>query len=284
MLEISVLGPLYVKCESGRHAVPGTKLRSIIAVLAMSRGDLIHRDELIEELGLEQFTPKNVNAIHAHIARLRKWLQKTCGCSEVLVTEGNGYRFDFPPDRVDALRFTELVESAWTIEADRPDERVRILKDALDLWRGTAFGDVNDGPHVRSQADYLQQLRFEAQEAMVAALSALNDRRRVILYASRFISEDPLRERLWEHLLDALYREGRYAEVHESYHRVARLLARELGIEPNPALRAQLHRIPGTRPSNGGDERAKSARLADAAWLGPRQTHEVRVLPARRPV
>ena len=248
MLDIGVLGPLFITCNGVRHAVPGNRLRSIVAVLATSNGDLIHRDDLIEELGLEQFTPKNVNAIHAHIARLRKWLRNACGTSDSLVTEGQGYRFDIPRNGVDALRFIDLVEFAWAIGSDRPAERVETLKAALDLWRGTAFGDVNDGPQMRARATYLQQLRLEAQEALVAGLAALNDRRAVILYASRFIAEDPLRERLWEHLMDALYREGRYAEVHDSYYRVAHLLARELGIEPNPALRAQFHRIPGTAP------------------------------------
>jgi len=92
MIEISVLGPIHVKINGVSYTISGNKLRSLIVILAMAGGDLIHRDELIEELGLEQSMTKNVNAVHAHITRLRKWLQITCGAPELLVSESNGYR------------------------------------------------------------------------------------------------------------------------------------------------------------------------------------------------
>ena len=47
----------------------------------------------------------------------------------------------------------------------------------------------------------------------------------------------PLRERLWSHLMRALYRCGRQAEALEAYQEARRLLVEELGVEPRRELR-----------------------------------------------
>lgn len=246
-MEVFLLGPLFIKVDGNRHTVPGKKLGSLIAVLAMAGGDLIHRDELVEELGFEQSMQRNVNALHAHVTRLRRWLDKACVPSEILISEANGYRLDIDARNVDALRFIELIEAAWKLGRAEPREQVAVLEEALGLWRGTAFANIADGARVVQAANSMQQLKLEAQELMVGSLAQLADYKRVIVTSSRFISEDPLREGLWDHLMSALYDEGRYAEVLSNYQRVSQLLAEELGIDPNPKLRAHFDRVVGVQ-------------------------------------
>lgn len=57
------------------------------------------------------------------------------------------------------------------------------------------------------------------------------------------VAREPLRERLWELLVLALYRTGRSADALERYQRFRRLLDEELGLEPGP----RLVEIEGTR-------------------------------------
>jgi len=61
--------------------------------------------------------------------------------------------------------------------------------------------------------------------------------------------EHPLRERLWELLILALYRGGRQAEALRAYTEVRDRLAGELGIDPGPALRELQARILAQDPS-----------------------------------
>ena len=63
--------------------------------------------------------------------------------------------------------------------------------------------------------------------------------------------EHPLRERLWELLILALYRSGRQAEALRAYTEIRARLAGELGIDPGPALRELQARILAQDPSLG---------------------------------
>ncbi len=63
--------------------------------------------------------------------------------------------------------------------------------------------------------------------------------------------EHPLRERLWELFILALYRSGRQAEALRAYAEVRDHLAGELGLDPGPALRELQARILAQDPSLG---------------------------------
>jgi hypothetical protein len=77
--------------------------------------------------------------------------------------------------------------------------------------------------------------------------------------------QHPLRERLWELLILALYRAGRQAEALRAYTEIRDHLVGELGIDPGPALRELQARILAQDPSLAPASAAASPAPARAA-------------------
>jgi DNA-binding SARP family transcriptional activator len=235
---IGLLGPLRVEFSNVEGVLSGAKLRSILAVLALRVDGEVRRDELIEELDLMRTTNDAVNALHAHVARLRRWLQRHGTSADVLETVDSGYRLNLDRDAVDAHRFISLVEHGLSLAPGAPSVVATILKDALSLWRGDALNGAVEGPLMAAAADELRRYRAAAREALVDAWLSLDCHQKVILNASNFIAEDPLNESMRARHIVALQRMGRHAEAVEAYNRAERVLSQELGIRPGAELRA----------------------------------------------
>ena len=108
--------------------------------------------------------------------------------------------------------------------------------ESLALWRGPPFGELAAEEFVRSEALRLEALHADAIEARIEAdlaggATGLSGELEALVRAS------PLRERLREHLMLSLYRDGRQADALAAYQDARRVLVDELGIEPGPRLR-----------------------------------------------
>lgn len=235
---ICILGPLRAELGNTEVILSGAKLRSILAVLALRADREVRRDELIEELGLMRTTGDAINAVHAHIARLRRWLQSHGGGPDLLETVDSGYRLNLDRDAVDAHRFVGLVERALSLAPGTPSVVATILEDALSLWRGDALHDALEGPLAADAADELHRWRAAARETLIDAWLSLDHNQKVVLNARKFITEDPLNESTRARHIVALQRMGRHAEAFEAYSSAERVLRQELGIRPGDELRA----------------------------------------------
>ncbi|WP_169813661.1 AfsR/SARP family transcriptional regulator [Nocardia pseudobrasiliensis] len=217
--------------------MPGRKLQIIVATLALRAGGEVRRDELIEELDLLRSSGNAANTLHAHVARVRRWLVGHGVDPTVLESTPAGYRLGVSRSAVDAHRFTAGVEHALSLAPSVPSVVAAILEESLGLWRGDVLLDLADGPLAAAAADELRRLRSTARETLLDAWIALGDDRRVIATAKRFIRDDPLNERMRIHLITALRRAGRQAEAVEAYKSAERLFQDELGVGPGDGLR-----------------------------------------------
>jgi DNA-binding SARP family transcriptional activator len=239
-VQIGVLGPLQPRFGNAEASLSGDKLRTILAILAFRADRQVRRDELIEELDLMRTTGDAVNALHAHVARLRRWLQRH-GCRpNLLETVNSGYRLNLGRTAVDAHRFVDLTQRAVNLAPATPSVVATMLEDALSLWRGDALPDVLDGPLVAAAADELHQWRAAARATLIDAWLALENNQKLVLNARRFIAEDPLNESIRTRYIVALRRMGRHAEAREAYKSAEQVLRGELGIRPGAELRAAM--------------------------------------------
>ena len=117
------------------------------------------------------------------------------------------------------------------------------LGEALGLWRGRPLADVPSGVLAAGAVPRLSEMRLEALEARVEADLHLGRHREVVAEVRALAAAEPLRERLAELLMLALYRSGQQASALEAYRQVRRHLVEQIGIEPGPGLRELNQRI-----------------------------------------
>jgi tetratricopeptide (TPR) repeat protein len=172
------------------------------------------------------------------------------------------------------IRFSELQAGAgraaragaWEVASAR-------LGEALGLWRGRPLADVPSGVLVAGAVPRLAEMRLEALEARVEADLALGRHREVVAEVRALAVAEPLRERLAELLMLALYRSGQQASALEAYRRVRRHLVEQVGIEPGPGLRELNQRIlrsdPALRLTPPGPGTVPASRARQAAGKRP---------------
>lgn len=230
---VALLGPLQV-CVAGRPVeVPAGRMRALLAVLAMSAGQMVSVDRLVTAVWGEDLHVDARANLQTNVKRLRRVLG-----AGVVVTRRGGYLLDVEPDRVDALRFVRLLDEVAAV-ATAATQRDRLVA-ALALWRGTPFDGVQSDWLHRTQVPRLQERYLAAVERRVDLDVREGGPGDLVAWLDELITQFPLRESLWVRLLRVLDRAGRPSEALERYERIRVHLAEELGADPGPELQ-QVH-------------------------------------------
>jgi len=238
-MEFRMLGPFEVVVDGASVPLGGAKQRALLAILAIHANEVVSVDRLIDELWGERAPDSASSTIQAYISRLRKALEPAGanGAGRLIDSKPPGYVLRTPPESVDSIRFTELLETAGeTLEAGRPAEASRLLGEALALWRGPALSDFSFEPFAQTEIGRLEELRLTAVEDRIDAELACARHARVVAELEALVAQHAFRERLRVQLMLALYRSGRQADALEVYRAGRRRLVDELGIEPGPRL------------------------------------------------
>lgn len=228
-LTVDVLGPLRVAVDGRPVAVTAGRLRALLGVLAMSAGRALPVDRLAAAVWDDEPPADPRRSLSTYVARLRAVLG-----AGAISTHVDGYALRVAPERVDALRFGQLLDAAATT-ADAETRRAR-LTEALALWRGEPFADLRTRWLLRTEAPRLIERRLGAIEQRIdldLAAGAVHD---VVGELRELVDRHPLRESLWVRLLVALRRCGRPAEALAAYERIRRCLADEMGVDPGREL------------------------------------------------
>ncbi len=224
-----MLGPFEVRSDDGVLAdVPGARLRGLLIALALEPGQVVPKATLVDWIWGEHPPSDAANALQRLASRLRKALP-----GGVIEGQTGGYRLTVEPDAVDALRFERLVDQARTEQGPR---RVRLLREALDLWRGAALQDVGleDSEAFDAVLTRLERLRLTAMEDRFDAETGAE----LVPELTDVVAAHPLRERLVAALMRALAASGRDSEALLVYERTREALAEALGVDPSPELSA----------------------------------------------
>lgn len=231
-----MLGPFEVRTGDGLTEVPGARLRGLLVALALRPGQVVPKASLVDWIWGEHPPAEAANALQRLVSRLRKALPDGA-------VEGrtDGYLLRVEPDAVDALRFERLVVAGQARTGDG-SRRVRLLREALELWRGAAMQDVGlrDSAAFDAAVVRLDGLRLTATEERAEAEVALGRGAEMVPELTDLVAAHPVRERLAAALMRALASAGRDSEALLVYERARAALAEALGVGPSPEL-AALH-------------------------------------------
>jgi len=226
-----VLGPIEVYSDDEPVHVGGVKQRSILALLIASHGLVVSADRVVDEIYGEDAAVGVRRSVQTIISMLRRDL------GDVIVGTGDGYRFDAARDTVDVCRFEDGVAEGLALVGSDARQASSIFDEALGLWRGDPYSDVDGRGVFQTEIARLSELRFTALEARAEADLACGRHREVVAELEALVAEYPLRERLWSWLMLALYRTGRQADALATYQQLRTVLGEKLGLEPSTELR-----------------------------------------------
>jgi YVTN family beta-propeller protein len=265
-VEFLVLGPLDVRVHGRAVQLGGHKQRGLLALLLLNAGKVVSAERLIDALWGERPPASAMNSVHVYVSQLRKVLGESR-----LVTRQPGYLLDVRPDEVDARRFERLLGEGRATRARGDAAAARkLLGEALALWRGPPFADLGQEEFVQGEIARLEELRLVAVEERIGADIELGRTADLVPELEELVRANPLRERVREQLMLALYRSGRQAEALEAYRQGRRTLHEELGLEPGPALKELEQAILRHDPALGGPSSDGRRRVRAHARSGRR--------------
>jgi tetratricopeptide (TPR) repeat protein len=240
-MEFRLLGPVEAHANGQTVELGRPQQRLVLAGLLVDAGRPVSTETLIDRVWDE--SPDGARrTLQVHITRLRRLLtqtRETAAPPTALIRRSGGYLLDIDPDRVDVYRFQRLVDQARQRECPGP-ERVALLGQALELWRGQALSDL-PGQWAERVRQGRQEQYLETVVAWALACLRVDDPGVALPRLGELVGEHPLVESLAAAYMRALYAAGRPADALEHYSTVRHRLADKLGTDPGLELR-QLHR------------------------------------------
>ncbi|MDQ1504803.1 MAG: hypothetical protein QOD57_2530, partial [Actinomycetota bacterium] len=230
-LRYGMLGPLEVRTDRVVLRLASPRQRLMLTVLLVEANRTVSAGRLMDELWGDALPADPEGALRTQISRLRKAIGPDAG----LVTEERAYRLTVAREQLDTAHFEDLMgllASGGTAGA----EALRLLDEALALWRGPALAEFADRAFAQPESVRLEELHLAAREQRAELLLTLGRAAEAAAGLDALLAEHPEREQARGLLMEALYRQGRHTEAVSTYQAWRRHLAEELGLQPSPAL------------------------------------------------
>lgn len=245
-LRFSVLGPVRAWRGTEPLSTGSPQQRALLAALLLREGRTATAGELIDALWGDEPPSQALAAVRTYASRLRKVLSPG-----VLVSESGGYAIRLGDQHTESDVDGSLdLALAQQLAADAEKAKAAgdlcharaLLNKALSLWDGEVLASV-PGPYAETQRARLDEWRLQLLETRMDMDLEQGCHAQAVSELTALTAAHPLRERLRELLMLALYRSGRQAEALAVYADTRRLLADELGVDPRPGLKELQQRI-----------------------------------------
>ncbi len=247
-LRIGLLGPLIIEEGAGkyRNRFDGwisKKGRALLAYLAAQQGESVSRERLADLLWPDQGSEQARHSLRNCFLELRKTLGPPASAAHLQI---DFVRCQLTGADVDLDEFNSLAVYPGAAPTD--------LVAVAALYRGEFLDELNFPSE--PWEEWLMEQRASTLARVCDALyhlseqqSAQGQHEAAVATARRLMHLDPLTERGCRILMRALAHSGRRSEALRQFADTARLLRRELGVEPDEQTQALTREIRQAAPA-----------------------------------
>ncbi len=277
-MDIRILGPIEVRHDGTPMVLRGAKPRELLTLFATRPNRAVSASELVDALWEGEPPRTAAAALRVYVGKVRDVLDVgggRTGPSSRLPLGPHGYLLRAEVDEIDFGRFERFIVLGREANLDGdPRRAIRLLVDALDLWRGEPLCDAAHLEVMRGLVTRIHDLRVTAVEELADARLSVGDHELVTGLLAETLAAHPLREQLAARLMVALYRSGRQPEALEVFRRLERDLD-EHGLETSAELRrieedVLLRRPTLDRSAPSGRVDTRQSRPAPRRFIGRR--------------
>ncbi|MFJ5047621.1 BTAD domain-containing putative transcriptional regulator [Streptomyces sp. NPDC088719] len=244
---VSLLGPLTASLD-GRELPLGPRKQRLVLATLLARPNTPVPVGVLTDAVWPDDPPRTARKnLQVYVSAARALLGPAGEEGRERVVHGcGGYLLRIAEGELDTLRFGALAR-AGRAAAGRGDlpGAARLLREALDLWEGPPLNDLRDSAEVTEEADRLEARCLTVFEDWAETEIELGRAAVAVDGLRDLVERHPLRERLRAAWMNSLHQSGRQAEALAVYDDYRQLMARELGLEPSPAMAAQYRSMLG---------------------------------------
>ncbi|MGH4035805.1 AfsR/SARP family transcriptional regulator [Actinomycetota bacterium Odt1-20B] len=245
-MRFELLGPVRALHAGAEVPLGPPMQRAVLAVLLLQEGRPLSYDGLVEAVWGGAPPAQVRNLVQKYVSGLRRAFRAV----------PHPGRHDAAPDSGPRLAWTGSGYLLTGAAADDLHERRRLVDEALSarregelgraaalvdraeaLWRGD-FAEGLGAPCLVAERLRWREKRLTVMEARIGAAIEEGQAFAYVHELVRLVATHPLRERLVELLMTALYRSGRASDALLAYEEARQRIAGAVGADPGPALRA----------------------------------------------
>ena len=236
-LSLGLLGSFRLETSTGVPVLlPTKRAKALLAYLALHPGKPQARSKLAALLWEDSSDDRALASLRQTLSALRKAAAAAGG--DLLINRGDSVLLAPAVLDVDIDRFEHLIGSSKPTDLEAADslyqgeflEGFELRSSELQRW-------------IRAERERLHEKALEGLTKLLSHTPDDGGIERGIRTATRLLLLDPLRESVQRTLMELYCKQGRHAAALHQYRVCAELLAKELGVEPEPATKALYREI-----------------------------------------
>ncbi|MGZ5446878.1 MAG: response regulator [Thermoanaerobaculia bacterium] len=233
LLHLELLGDFRLRTESGSLiTISARKSQAMLAYLAVKPSQLVSRDKMAGLLWSSTAPEQARQSLRQTLSTLRREL---AGVSQqkILVEEGDFLSLDAVAIHCDVVEFETLVATG-TPEALDPATRLY----GGDFLDGFQIDEEKFDQWVLAERDRLHRMALRAHAQLVEQLARSGSLDEAIAVAQQSLRVDPLQESMHRTLMKLYQQSGDLLNALQQFDACAKILRRELDVEPDAETRS----------------------------------------------